>query len=627
MSQCHGALHPWSGRGSRRLRNVEPTHNHPKQDYRTGSVFCFSHFAVRDVLQYQRRPRRSPRRPLPESSAVSAVQLPLPEPEASPPDLPAELILQVPASPPSAVVRRLGQGRPPAGPARSPPKLFWRVCPARVVRRPRQGHPPSPPGSSAVPARVARQALFASAKAPSPPGSPAKLSFYECLESVVRRPVRVVRRPRQGRPPSSLCECQKATSLPGSPANVSASVSPPGSSAVPAMQGRPPSSFYECASAVPARVAVPVRVARQALFASAKAPSARVARQARFTSVWSLSSAVPSGSSAKVARQAPLPSGKAPSPLRSSAVPARVARQARFTSVWSLSSAVPVRVARQALFASAKPVRVVRRPRQGRPPSSFCECESAVSPGWSAVPVRVVRRPRQGRPPSFASAKAPSPPRFTGVWSVSSAVLARVVCARPPSPARVVRRPRQGRFCFCEWQSAVPARVVRRPRQGRPPSSFYECLESVFLHPRVARQALFASAKAPSPPGSSAVPARVARQALFASAKAPSPPAGSSAVPVSVPPGSPAKLFLRVPKRRPRQAAKLVLRVSGVCRPPSPSGSSAIPAKVALFASAKAPSPSGSSAVPARVARQAEPASVSPPGSSAGPARVARQAL
>ena len=43
MSQCHGAPHTWSGRGSRRLRNVEPTHNHPKQDYRTGLVFCFSH--------------------------------------------------------------------------------------------------------------------------------------------------------------------------------------------------------------------------------------------------------------------------------------------------------------------------------------------------------------------------------------------------------------------------------------------------------------------------------------------------------------------------------------------------------------------------------------------------------
>ena len=143
MLQCYGALHPWSGRGSRRLRNVEPTHNHPKQDYGTGFVFCFSHFAVRDVLQYQRRPRRSPRCPLPESSAVSAVQLPSPEPdlEASPPDLPAELILQVPASPPSAVVRRLGQGRPPAPPD-SPAKLFLRV----PKRRPRQGRPPSRQG-------------------------------------------------------------------------------------------------------------------------------------------------------------------------------------------------------------------------------------------------------------------------------------------------------------------------------------------------------------------------------------------------------------------------------------------------------------------------------------------------
>ena len=281
--------------------------------------------------------------------------------------------------------------------------------------------------------------------------------------------------------------------------------------------------------------------------------------------------------------------------------PPGVARHTRFTSVWSLSSAVPVRVARQALFASAKPVRVVRRPHQGRPPSSFCECESAVSPGGSAVPVRVVRRPRQGRPPSFASAKAPSPPgrlvlRVSGVCRPLS----------PPGSSAVARQ-----ALFCECQSALPASVVRRPRQGRPPSSFYECLESVFHHPRVARQAHFASAKAPSPPGSSAVPARVARQALFASAKAPSPP-GSSAVPVRVvrrpPPVSPAKLCLRVPKHRPRQAAKLVLRVSGVCRPPSPSGSSAIPRQgrpPSFFCECQ-------SAVPARVARQAEPASVSP---------------
>ena len=390
MSQCHGALHPWSGRGSRRLRNVEPTHNHPKQDYRTGFAFCFSHFAVRDVLQYQRRPRRSPRRPLPESSAVSAVQLPSPEPEASPPDLPAELILQVPASPPSAVVRRLGQGRPPAPPGR-PPSCFSECA---------------PPGSSAVPARVARQARFTSVWS---------------LSSAV--PVWVVRRPRQGRPPSYFCECQ---------------------------------------SAVPARV---VRRPRQirALFASAKAPSppgssavpARVARQAHFPSVWSLSSVrvVESGSPAKlifrvsgVCRLSGSSSAKAPSPPGSSAVPTRASRQARFT--------IPSPPGSPAVLAS-------------RPPSSFYEClESVVrrqgqkkdvapfrqggppSPsGSSAVPARVARQECQSAVPA-------RPPRFTSVWSVSSAVPARVVCARPPSS-------------FCECQSAVPARVVRRPRQGR----------------------------------------------------------------------------------------------------------------------------------------------------------------
>ena len=209
---------------------------------RTGFVFCFSRFAVRDVLQYQRRPRRSPRRPLPESSAVSAVQLSSPEPEASLPDLPTKLILRVPASPPpgppiafaSAVVRRLGQGRPPVPPGR-PPSCFSECVPTRVVRRPCQGRPPSslilrvsgvcrPPSPS-----VLRECLESvvrrprHGRPPSPPGSPAKLVLRV---SGVRRPVRVVRHPRQGRPPSSFCECQSA------------------------IRARPPSSFYECLESV-----------------------------------------------------------------------------------------------------------------------------------------------------------------------------------------------------------------------------------------------------------------------------------------------------------------------------------------------------------------------------------------
>ena len=409
--------------------------------------------------------------------------------------------------------------------------MFQRVSP-------RQGRPPSPPGSPAKlvlrvcvcrpcqdlssAVRVARQALFASAKAPKRQ-SPAKL-VLRVMESVVRRPVRVV---RQGRPPSPSAEWQSAV-----PAKV---VRRP-------RQGRPPSSFYECLE-------------------SRRPPS-------------------PSGSPAKLFLRVPNPSG---------------------------SSAVPARVAHQALFASAK---------------------APFRPGWSAVPVRVVRRPRQGRPPSFASAKAPSPPRFTGVWSVSSAVPARVVCARPPSPARVVRRPRQGRFCFCEWQSAVPARVVRRPRQGRPPSSFYECLESVFVHPPGSPAKLFLrvpkrrprQGRPPSPPGSPAklflrVPKRRPRQL----GRPPSPSASrqgrppssfcecQSAVPAwppssfyecleSVvrrprqgrppsPPGSPAKLFLRVPKRRPLQG-----------RPPSPPGSPAKPNQRVCPRQGRPPAPPGSPA-------------------------------
>ena len=88
----------------------------------------------------------------------------------------------------------------------------------------------APPGSSAVPARVARQALFASTRTPVPARSlagPARVARRSLttppsigstvpaclLECVVGRlpasagPARVVRRPRQGGLPSSFWEC------------------------------------------------------------------------------------------------------------------------------------------------------------------------------------------------------------------------------------------------------------------------------------------------------------------------------------------------------------------------------------------------------------------------------------
>ena len=80
----------------------------------------------------------------------------------------------------------------------------------------------------------------------------------------------------------------------------------------------------------------------------------------------------------------------------------------------------------------APPARVVRRPRQGGLPSSFCECQSCVESvvcrprqGRPPVPGRVARQgpfasartpPRQGRPPSFLK-DVLAPPGFSR-WEI-----------------------------------------------------------------------------------------------------------------------------------------------------------------------------------------------------------------
>ena len=448
---------------------------------RTGFVFCFSHFAVPCVMCWN-------------SSVVLAGVLDV-HFQSRP--------LCPPCSCPRQRQRRPRQICPPSWFCESPsprqgrpPIAFASAVFASVFFA--SAKAPSPSGSSAVPARVARQALFASAKAPSPPGS-----------SAVRRVAH-----------QALFASAGALSPPGSSA-VPARV---GSSAVPARSPAKlfaparPSSFRECQSAVPAGrppsppnspaklfLQVPKRVVRQALFENPKAPS----RQGR-------------------------PPSLPASPAKLFFVPKHRPRSRE-------------RVDRKLFLRVPK-----RRPRQGRPPSP----SGSPAKLFLRVPKR---RPRQGRPPS-----------------------------PPGSPAKLFlrvpkRRPRQSSVFAVPGSSAVPAMVARQAlfasaKAPSPPDSSAQAASAKVPSPpgssavpaRVARQALFASAKAPSPPG--VRHARVARQALFASAKAPSPP-GSSAVP----PGSPAKLFLRVPKRGPGQD-----------RPPS---------------------------------------CFSAPGSSAGPARVARQAL
>ena len=132
--------------------------------------------------------------------------------------------------------------------------------------------------------------------------------------------------------------------------------------------------------------------------------------------------------------------------------------------------------------------------------------------------------------------------------------------------------PAQALFCecesfpssFCEGQSALPASVRRRPprtsaaQQIRPVArSFREKDDE-----RSSQTACKSGVRPLRPPGSSAVPARVACQARFASAGV-VPRQGRP----SSPPGSPAKLLLRVYQnagRRPRQG-----------RSPAPPGSPA----------------------------------------------------
>ena len=191
--------------------------------------------------------------------------------------------------------------------------------------------------------------------------------------------------------------------------------------------------------------------------------------------------------------------------------------------------------------------RVLRGPRQGRPPSP---------PGWPAklvlrvpelCPARVVRRPRQGfceyqnagrrprqgrspAPPGWVTRQAldvSAPPRFS-CWEIRRLVL-RV--APPGWPAKLV---------ICECQScAVPAAIARQ-NVSTPPSRLDR--PRVFCGVRCGPSA---PGRSRAPPGSSAVPARVACQARFASARV----VPRQGRPPS-PPGSPAKLLLRVPERR-----------------------------------------------------------------------------
>ena len=411
----------------------------------------------------------------------------------SPPGSPAKL-LRVPN-------RRPRQGRPPSPPG-SPAKLVLResvvrvpvrvvecqsAVPARVVRRPHQGHPPSSSvWTSAVPANVARPALFASAKARSPPArgfseSPTKLDLYTSgwsLSSAV--PVRVVRHPRQVRVPKSVVPARFARQA----VSASSSVSPPGSSAVPGRVARQ-ARFTSVSSAVPVRVAVPARVrgprqgrppsppgwpAKLVLRVPVIVP--RVARQAPFAST---------AGPARVARRPKLFEGRlGPATVlvlgdkeaRFASGPARVACQARYLRVSELRR--PAAIARQNVstppsIGSTVPAcfvecvvgrlrRVVRGPRPGRPPSP---------PGWPAklvlrvpelCPARVVRRPRQGRPPSSSCEYQNAGPR-QGRSPAPPGSPAKLFEGRL-GPARVLALGDKGtQFYYCAPWLAVPNQV------------------------------------------------------------------------------------------------------------------------------------------------------------------------
>ena len=314
----------------------------------------------------------------------------------------------------SAVVRRLGQGRPPRrrvvcrSPAQGRPPSCFSECRRRQGRRRRlrQGSPLWPAKlfwrvpelcGVAVPARVDRRPR----RPPSPPGSPAK-----CWRVA----------------PSFFCACQSELIL-----------------RVPELCAWSLlSTVFAGLSAVPARVAIPAAtVARQGLVASA-----RDVLEGRAKVFFGSARAPATAPPAKLILRVPelcgvccppsLPGhrpcqggspswqGRPPSCFVCSAwcVPAMVRasrlesvvrrpRQGAAGPVWSLSSAV----------------RVVRRPRQGRPPSSFSECQKRrprqgrpPSCFSQCVPARVVRRPRQGRPPSSLK-DVPAPPGFS-CWEI-----------------------------------------------------------------------------------------------------------------------------------------------------------------------------------------------------------------
>ena len=174
MSQCHGAPHPWSGRGSRRLRIAWNPPTTTRSRTRTGFVFCFSHASCCTSANRRCNVGGGHKVTRASSGAVLTRQLFLRVPESS----------EFRRPPPARVVRRPCQGRSGSSPG-SP----LSSCLASVICPPRQSHPQPPLGSSAGPARVIRAV-------------PARV--------VVRRRCFCERRPRQGRPPSP----------PGSPAKL-----------------------------------------------------------------------------------------------------------------------------------------------------------------------------------------------------------------------------------------------------------------------------------------------------------------------------------------------------------------------------------------------------------------------